>query len=130
MNNSLACWSILFFFFFFVFLGLHPQHTEVPRLGVELEVYPLAYTTVTEMPDLSHICDLHYSSWQFQVLNPVSKDRDQTFILMDTMQIHFHWAIHDGNSKAFFFLFFSFFSFFFLFFFFFLHSRISLLIQY
>ena len=24
-----------FFFLFFVFLGLHPQHMEVPRLGVE-----------------------------------------------------------------------------------------------
>ena len=25
-------------FFFFVFLGLHPQHMEVSRLGVELEL--------------------------------------------------------------------------------------------
>ena len=25
-----------FFFFFFVFLGLHPQHKEVPGLGAEL----------------------------------------------------------------------------------------------
>ena len=29
--------SLSFFFFFFVFLGLHPWHTEAPRLGVELE---------------------------------------------------------------------------------------------
>ena len=27
-----------FFFFFLVFLGPHPQHMEVPRLGVELEL--------------------------------------------------------------------------------------------
>ena len=25
-------------FFFLAFLGLHPQHMEVPRLGVQLEV--------------------------------------------------------------------------------------------
>ena len=26
------------FFFLFVFLGLHTQHMEVPRLGVQLEL--------------------------------------------------------------------------------------------
>ena len=30
--------SFFFFFFFFFFLGLHLQHVEVPRLGVELEL--------------------------------------------------------------------------------------------
>ena len=28
----------LFFSFFFVFLGPHPQHMEIPRLGVESEL--------------------------------------------------------------------------------------------
>ena len=28
-----------------VFLGVHPQHLEVPRLGVELEPYPLFCAT-------------------------------------------------------------------------------------
>ena len=32
---------------FFFFLGPHPQHMEVPRLGVKLEPQPLAYTIVT-----------------------------------------------------------------------------------
>ena len=36
-------------FFFFVFLGPHPWHTEVPRLGVELELQLPAYTTITAM---------------------------------------------------------------------------------
>ena len=35
--------------------------------------------------DLYHICDLHCSLWQCQILNPLSKDRDQTFILTETM---------------------------------------------
>ena len=44
------------------------------------------------MPDLSCICDLHHSSQQHRILNPLSKARDQTYILMDTSQICFHWA--------------------------------------
>jgi len=51
-------------FYFFVFLGRHPQHMEVPRLGIESELQPLAYTTATAMQDLSRVCDLHHSSRQ------------------------------------------------------------------
>ena len=46
----------------FVFLGPHLQHIEVPRLGVELELQLLAYTTATAMSDPSHVCDLLHSS--------------------------------------------------------------------
>ena len=53
-------------FFFFSFLGPHPWHIEVPRLGVRLELQ--AYTMATATPDLSHICDLYCSSWQCQIL--------------------------------------------------------------
>ena len=73
--NQMSCYSI---FFSFVFLGPHPQHMEVPRLGVELELLLLAYTTATAMPDSSCLCDLHHSSQQCRVLNPLSKVRDQT----------------------------------------------------
>ena len=35
------CFFLVFFFFvFLVFLGLHSEHMEVPRLGVELELEP------------------------------------------------------------------------------------------
>ena len=44
-------------------LGLHPRNMEVPRLGIKLELQLLA-TTAIAMPNLSCICDLHYSSWQ------------------------------------------------------------------
>ena len=43
----------------FCFLGPHLQHTEVPRLGVKLELQLLAYATATWDP--SHIYDLHHS---------------------------------------------------------------------
>ena len=62
---------------------------EVPRLGVESELYPLAYATAIAKPDPSHICDLHHSSQQRQILNPLSKARDSTCVLMDASQIRF-----------------------------------------
>ena len=72
--------------------GLYPQHMEVPRLGVQSEIQLLstATATATTMQDLSHICALHHSSQQCQILNPPSEARDQTSVLMDTSQICFH----------------------------------------
>ena len=72
--------------------GLHPQQIEVPRLGVESELQLSACTTATAMPDLSCVCNLHHSSWQRQMLNLLSKARDQTPILMVTSRVHYCWA--------------------------------------
>ena len=55
------------------------------------------------MPDLSHICNLYHSSWQRQILNPLSKARDQICVLMDAGQICFHWTMM-GTPKCFLFL--------------------------
>ena len=33
------------------------------------------------------VCNLHHSSWQCRILNPLSKARDQTYILMDISQV-------------------------------------------
>ena len=63
-------------FFFFYFLGLNLRHMEVPRLGVELELQLPAYTTATAKQDPSHICNLHHSSWQCWILNPLNEARD------------------------------------------------------
>ena len=62
---------------------------EVPRLGVELELQLPAYSTATAKPDPSHVCNLHHSSWQPRIPDPLSKARDQIHILMDTSQIRF-----------------------------------------
>ena len=51
-----------------------------------------AYATATAMPDTSFICDLHHSSWQCWILNPVNEAMDWTCILMDTRQIRLLWA--------------------------------------
>ena len=61
---------------------------EVPRLEVKLELQLLAYATVTETRDPSRVCNLHHSSQQHLILNPLSEARDQTRILMDTNQVH------------------------------------------
>ena len=54
--------------FFLVFLGLHLQHTEVPRLGVKEEMQLPAYATATSPSDPSHVYDLHHSLWQCWIL--------------------------------------------------------------
>ena len=56
---------------------------EVPRLAVELELQPPAYAKATATRDPSRICDLHHSSWQHRILNPLSEARDRTRVLMD-----------------------------------------------
>ena len=62
-----------FFFFFFFFLGLHPWHMEIPGIRVKSELQLPAYTTATGTRDLRCIFNLHYSLWQHQIPNPVSR---------------------------------------------------------
>ena len=57
------------------FLGLHLQHMKVPRLRAELELQLLAYTAAVRS-------DLQCSLQQCWSLNPLSKVRDGTPILM------------------------------------------------
>ena len=83
----------------FVFLGPHLCCMEVPRLGVELVLKLLAYATATATWDLSHVCNLCHSSRERQILNPLSKAGDQTWVLMDASHIRSHWAMM-GNSPT------------------------------
>ena len=68
----------LLLFSIFFFLGPHPSHMEVPRLGVERELQLPAYTTATVTRDPSHVCNLHHSLRQHRILNPLSEARDRT----------------------------------------------------
>ena len=92
--------SMVFLALFFSFLGLHLW----PSLGVESELQLPAAATATAKRDPSHFCNLHHSSQQCQILNPLSKARDQTCILRDTI-----WVLnppsHIGNSQPFLLLF-------------------------
>ena len=73
--------------FFSHLLGPQLQHMEVPRLEVQSELQLLAYATATAIQVLSHICDLHHSSWQCRILNPLNKARDRTHILTGISQV-------------------------------------------
>ena len=88
MKNSFVSLMSLFFFLFWSFLGLPLWHMEVLRLGVELKLP--AYTLATAMPHPSYTCNLYHSSWQCQILNPLSNAMDCTHVLMDTSWVHYH----------------------------------------
>ena len=62
---------------------------EVSRLGVELGLQLLAYFTTTAMQDLSCDFNLHHRSQQYQILNPLTRARDQASVLMDTSKVHY-----------------------------------------
>ena len=60
-NQSYSCW---------------PTTTESE---LQLLAY---YNRATATLDPRHVCDIHHSSWQCRILNPLSKARDQTHNLM------------------------------------------------
>ena len=71
---------------------------EVPGLGVESELQLLAQASVTTaIPDPSCICDLCCSLQPCQILNPLSKARAQTHILVATSWVC-NLLSHNGNS--------------------------------
>ena len=65
---------------FLPFLGLLLRHMEVSRLEDEMELQLPAYATAAQDPSLA--CDLHHSSRQRGILNPLSKARGRTHNLM------------------------------------------------
>ena len=100
-TNVVLCVKPTFSFFsLFLLFREHLWHLEVPRLGTELELQLPAYSIAIATPDSSHICDLHCSSRQCQILNPLSEARDGTRILTDTSQV-LNALSHNGNSHIF-----------------------------
>ena len=58
---------------------------KFPGQGLNWSSSYLAYATAIATLDPSHICDLHWSLWEHQILDPLHEARDGTCILMDTM---------------------------------------------
>ena len=88
----IKCFLLSRLFFFLLFRATPVRHMELPRAGVEMELQLLAYTTATATPDPSYFYDPQHSSQQHQILNPLSKARDQTCNLLVPSRIHFHCA--------------------------------------
>ena len=84
-------------YIYICFLVPHLRDMEVPRLGVKSELE--AYTTATATQDPSCVCVLYHSSWQHQILNPLSETRDRTCNLMDTNWFH-NPLSHSRNSSV------------------------------
>ena len=107
-TRILGIWELFFLtvciYLFICFLGPHPWHMGVPRLGVQLELQLLAYATVTTTQDLSSICNLHHSTLMAalgRIPNPLSKPQDWTCILMDTSQVCYCWATTGNPLRTF-----------------------------
>ena len=84
-------------FIYLSFQGCTHGIMEVPRLGVESQMYPLAYATATVMPDPSHVCDFHHSSQQGRILNPLSKAKGSNLHPLGCQSDLFPLS-HDENS--------------------------------
>ena len=92
INYSCVLFLSFFLPFFLYFLEPSLGHMELPRLGVKLELKLLELqlpdtATATAMKDPSWVCKLQHSSRRAWILNPLSKARDQTRILMDPSQV-------------------------------------------
>ena len=43
--------------------------------------------TATATQNLSQVCHLHHSSWQYQILNPLREARDRTRVFVDASRV-------------------------------------------
>ena len=86
-------------FFAFIFLGPHPGHMEVPRLGVEWELQRPACATATAVQDPSCVFDLHHSSRQQWIPGPTERGQGSNphphGYELDSFLLH-----HNRNSQG------------------------------
>ena len=89
-KNKLAInYLLTLTFFFFLLFRAPPAAYGGSQTGVESELQLPAYATAAATSDLSRVCDLHHSSWQRQILNPLNEIGDRTLNLTVPSRIHF-----------------------------------------
>ena len=81
------------------FLGPLLRHMEVPGQGSN-QSCSRRPPAVTATRDPSRVCNLHHSSRQRWILNPLSEARDRTPNLMVPSRVHSPLS-HDGNCYLF-----------------------------
>ena len=67
--------NYFFYFYFLLFQGHTSGIWKFPGQVVKLQLPLLACTRATAKWDPSHVCDLHHSSWQCQILTPLNEAR-------------------------------------------------------
>ena len=94
LRGFLGLLACLFFFFFFLFKAPPMAYGGSQARGqIEAVATGLRHSHIATS-DPSQICNLHNSSRQCRILNPLREARDQTDVLMDWMLIGFvnRWA--------------------------------------
>ena len=97
------------FFFFLFFFGLFMAtlmafgHSHARSLIRAVTAGQHHNHTAATTPNLSHICNLHHSSWQRRILDLLTDARDWACILIVISWAPYHWATTGTPS---FFLFF------------------------
>ena len=76
VKSTILCENNDNFYFYFCFLGPHLPHMEVPSLGVKSELQLPAYTIATATWVQNHVYNLHRSSGQAWIFNPLMEARD------------------------------------------------------
>ena len=73
---------MFFVLFFFGIFRAAPAARGGSQARRPVRAVAMAYTTATQY--LSRVYELHHSSWQHRILNPLSEARDGTRVLMVT----------------------------------------------
>ena len=102
LNKLLYMNYIVCFFFSFLHFRVVPTAYGGSQARGLIEATAAAYTTATAIPHPSRVCNLHHSSRQRQILNPLSEARDRTCNLMVPSQIHFRRTTTGTPKKIFF----------------------------
>ena len=102
INVLVDVWTVLFFFGFF--LGPHPQHMEVSKLGVKMELQLPAYAYTTATWDLSCICEL-YPTAQGNARSPAhwvrpGVEHASSWILVGFIGAAPQWELLNCSSKT------------------------------
>ena len=94
---------LLFFLFLFFFLAFRatPAAYRSSQARGQIELQLQIYNTAIAMSDPTQVCDLHQSSPQCGILNPLCKARDRIHILMDTSWVQ--TLSHNRNSPFYYF---------------------------
>ena len=97
--EAFSCFFKQVLFIYFCLFRAAPEAYGSSQAKGPSELQLLAYATAT--PDPSRVCDLHHSSWQPQILNPLSEARGRTCVLMDTGPIHFCYTMTGTPGRNF-----------------------------
>ena len=99
LRESLTQMIFILFCFIYLFLRATLAAYGSSQARGRIGDAAAGYTTATATWDLSRICDLHHSSRQHWILNPLSGARNQTRVLMDPSRVHYRWATMGAPSR-------------------------------